>query len=366
MVWSLFERFKSEKRLLIPEPYGYSRRRDASGRYVQSAKLQIIPKEAEVVRFIFDAFLAGYPLRAIAEILTEAGIPIKTGRSNWSEGSLNYILRNERYCGSILTWKTFTSDVFEHKKKRNRQDRDQYLYTNQHEAIVPVEKFEAVQVLLENKKHHLRGGLPALHVIDHGIFRGFVPVNHHWINDDTNIYFEASNSVEPERRRLRFRCSQFSAFNLGGYQVVRGQFMMRRAECPCITITDQKISFNYECQRKFLDVGYVQLLIHPEQRRLIIRPCDPDAPDSLRWANGGGEKERRNRDMRCHIFAAKLFDLMRWDRQYRYKMLGKPAVYGSEVLFLFNLSDFELFVTTDSKKRRSYLQRIGGIILGLP
>lgn len=69
-----------------------------------------------MVRFIFDTFLAGYPLRAIAEILTEAGIPIKTGRSNWSEGSLNYILRNERYCGSILTWKTFTSDVFEHKK----------------------------------------------------------------------------------------------------------------------------------------------------------------------------------------------------------------------------------------------------------
>ena len=84
------------------------------------------------------------------------------------------------------------------------------------------------------------------------------------------------------------------------------------------------------------------------------------------WANGGGEKERRNRDMCCHIFAAKLFDLMLWDKQYRYKMLGKPAVYGSEVLFLFNLSDFELFVTTGSKKRRSYLPEDWRDYFGIP
>lgn len=199
MVWSLAERFKS-KRLLIPEPYGYSRQRDAGGHYVKSARLQIVEAEAEVVRFIFDAFLAGYPLRAIAEILTESGVPTKTGRMAWSEGSLNYILRNERYCGSILTWKTFTADVFEHKKKRNRQDRDQYLYTDWHEPIISVEKFEAAQTMLENKRHHVRGGLPTLHIIDDGIFRGFVPVNHHWINDDPNIYFEASNSVELGKR----------------------------------------------------------------------------------------------------------------------------------------------------------------------
>lgn len=57
---------------------------------------------------------------------------------------------------------------------------------------------------------------------------------------------------------------------------------------------------------------------------------------------------------------------MLWDKQYRYKMLGKPAVYGSEVRFLFNLSDFELFVTTGSKKRRSYLPEDWRDYFGIP
>ena len=86
---------------------------------------------------------------------------------------------------------------------------------------------------------------------------------------------------------------------------------------------------------------------------MIIRPCDADAPDSLRWARGGGEKELQNRDLLCKIFAAKIFELMGWDSQYRYKMMGKPAVCDGEMLYLFKLSDFELFV--NGKKSKAYL-----------
>ena len=100
-------------------------------------------------------------------------------------------------------------------------------------------------------------------------------------------------------------------------------------------------------------VTHIQILIHPEQKRLIIRPCEPDAPDSLRWARGGGEKELQNRDLICKIFAAKVFDLMGWDKQYRYKMMGKLAVCDNEMLFLFKLTDFELFV--NGKRAKGYL-----------
>ena len=109
------------------------------------------------------------------------------------------------------------------------------------------------------------------------------------------------------------------------------------------------------CLRRFPGITHIQLLIHPEQQRLIIRPCEPDAPDSLRWATGGGEKDVKNREMICQIFAAKLFELMKWDKQYRYKMLGKPAVCNDEALYLFKLSDFELFVNTGKRKSRAYL-----------
>ena len=140
--------------------------------------------------------------------------------------------------------------------------------------------------------------------------------------------------------------------DLAGYQVTRAELFSHTYE-PAITIWPTRIKFNMACLRRFPGVTHIQILIHPEQRRLIIRPCLPDAPDSLRWAKGGGEKELSNRDMLCRIFAAKVFDLMKWDSEYRYKMLGRPAVYQEEMLFLFKLTDFELFM--GGKKRRSYL-----------
>lgn len=140
--------------------------------------------------------------------------------------------------------------------------------------------------------------------------------------------------------------------DLAGYQVTRAELFSHTRE-PSITIWPNRVRFNMACLKRFPGVTHIQILIHPELRRLIIRPCLPDAPDSLRWAKGGGEKELSNRNMLCRIFAAKVFDLMEWDLEYRYKILGKPAVYQKEMLFLFKLTDFELFV--GGKKRRSYL-----------
>lgn len=140
--------------------------------------------------------------------------------------------------------------------------------------------------------------------------------------------------------------------DLAGYQVTRAELFSHTYE-PAITIWPTRIKFNMACLRRFPGVTHIQILIHPEQRRLIVRPCLPDAPDSLRWAKGGGEKGLSNRDMLCRIFAGKVFDLMKWDSEYRYKMMGRPAVYQEEMLFLFKLTDFELFM--GGRKRRSYL-----------
>ena len=95
MNWSLKERFKSKK-LLTPELFGYTRPRDAVGRFIKYAPLEVCEEEAQVVRFIYDSFLAGYSTSSIAEILTDMGVPTKTGNTKWHEGSIGYILRNER------------------------------------------------------------------------------------------------------------------------------------------------------------------------------------------------------------------------------------------------------------------------------
>jgi len=73
-----------------PIPFGYKRGSD--GRY------EIKPKEAEVVREIFERFHAGEPLVDIGNDLNSRGI--KTGGGNlWNKGSFHRILVNERYIG---------------------------------------------------------------------------------------------------------------------------------------------------------------------------------------------------------------------------------------------------------------------------
>lgn len=151
--------------------------------------------------------------------------------------------------------------------------------------------------------------------------------------------------------------------DLAGYQVTKAELFSHTRE-PAVTVWCNRLKFNMACLRRFPGVTHIQILIHPEQKRLIIRPCKPDAPDSLRWAKGGGEKDLQNRDLICKIFAAKLFELMNWDKKYRYKMMGKPAAYNNEMLFLFKLTDFELFV--GGGKRDSYLPKEWREYFGIP
>ena len=335
MNWSLQQRFKDGK-LLTPAPLGYDRPKDVTGRYIKYAPLEINEEEAKTVRFIYDAYLSGWSQEQIANFLTDIGCETKTGGAAWNSGSVGYILTNERYCGSVLTWKTFTADLYEHKHKKNNQDRDQYLYKDRHDAIISVEKFEAAQVLLENRKHHIRGGLPVMHVIDEGIFKGFIPINHHWVNDDPGTYYDICNSIkQPAKvKRIDKRC--FSSFDLDGYQVVRGQFMQIRYEGPSISINKERISFNRFCMQKFEDVAYVQLLLHPTERRIAIRPCGSNDAHSIRW-RPDSEKPLYSKTLNCQHFGNALYSIMTWNPDYAYKIRGTWARRGKEQIIVFNL-----------------------------
>ena len=335
MNWSLQQRFKDGK-LLTPAPLGYDRPKDVTGRYIKYAPLEINEEEAKTVRFIYDAYLSGWSQEQIANFLTDIGCETKTGGAAWNSGSVGYILTNERYCGSVLTWKTFTADLYEHKHKKNNKDRDQYLYKDRHDAIISVEKFEAAQVLLENRKHHIRGGLPVMHVIDEGIFKGFIPINHHWVNDDPGTYYDICNSIKQPAKVRRIDKRYFSSFDLDGYQVVRGQFMQIRYEGPSISINKERISFNRFCMQKFEDVAYVQLLLHPTERRIAIRPCGSNDAHSIRW-RPDSEKPLYSKTLNCQHFGNALYSIMTWNPDYAYKIRGTWARRGKEQIIVFNL-----------------------------
>lgn len=357
MIWSLRERSKDENRLLTPEPLGYEKPKDVTGRYIKGGRLQIVEDEARIVRFIFDAFLGGKSTKEIAAILTDIECPTKSRATIWNEGSIDYILRNERYCGYVLTWKTFTVDIFEHKHRKNVQDQDQYLYTDNHEAIISPQKFEAVQTLLENRRHHYRGALPTVHVIDDGIFRGYIPIDHHWMNEDPAIYYEASGSIEEHAgtvRRIPKR--SFSMFDLKGFQVVRGQFLMYYGDCPGITIFENRIAFGTYCMKRFRDAPYVQLLLHPTERRLAIRPCKEGSPHAIRW-RPNDEKEVHGKSISCPYFSKSLYQIMEWNPEYIYRLRGTYVSRGEDEIMVFMLPNAmpAAYLDLDTHKRSNLI-----------
>ncbi len=347
MVWSVKERFKNKK-LLMPAPYGYYRLRDAAGKYIKYAPLQIVESEAKIVRLVFDAFLAGYSPKSISAFLTAAEVPNKRGSTVWNESAIIYMLSNERYCGCALTWKFFTADIFEHIKRRTVDERDQILYTNVHDAIISIEKFEAAQALLADRKLGFRGGVPVLHVIDDGVFRGYLPINYRWINEDPLPYYSASKTVPESSSVRRIRKSYFSPFDLTGYQVVRGAFVNARGERPVISVNNGKISFNSYCMNKFSGVHSIQLLLHPTERKIAIRPCAENDIYSIRW-NKNEDMPAKYKVLNCPHFVQALFTIMQWNPEYHYRINGVWLKNGSNQIIVFNLENALPILTVEEQ-----------------
>ena len=82
----------------------------------EDGRPRIIPDQAEVVKSIYDRFLAGASLRQIKEWLESEGIPNVAGKEEWTISAIRSILTSEKYCGDVLLQKTFISDCI--RKRR--------------------------------------------------------------------------------------------------------------------------------------------------------------------------------------------------------------------------------------------------------
>lgn len=113
--------------------YGYSKALDGS--------LMINGKEAQIVLFIFDRYLAGDSLGKIVDALAIEKVLSPSGKDKWSRKVVNELLSNEKYVGQVLLQKTIIQDGQQIKNTTDAQ----YLLPDHHPAIISKESFEAVQ-----------------------------------------------------------------------------------------------------------------------------------------------------------------------------------------------------------------------------
>lgn len=131
-------------------------------------------------------------------------------------------------------------------------------------------------------------------------------------------------------------------FSYEGYQVVRGEFFAHVYE-PSITFNRNKITFNTSCLRKLPDVEYVQFMVNPDNKTLIVRPCSEDEKDCLAWCTTG---KRKPRAITARVFNAMIVDLIGWNPENRYKLLGKIIRSNNQLFLLFDLTASEMYVRT--------------------
>jgi len=111
----------------------------------EGGKPEIVPEEAEVIRFIYERFLAGDSFGGIIERLAEKNVPSPQGKDKWTYSTIQSILSNEKYKGDAIINKTYVADCLTKKVKINNGERPKYYVENNHPAIIDSATFGRVQ-----------------------------------------------------------------------------------------------------------------------------------------------------------------------------------------------------------------------------
>lgn len=140
-----------------------------------------------------------------------------------------------------------------------------------------------------------------------------------------------------------------STFSYDGYQVVRKE-LFAHLRAPAIVIRKDSITFNTACISGLEDVVYVHVMFNSDLKRIVVRGCDENDKDALRWCIAKPDK-RKSRKMSCKPFSELVYNEMGWDSDCRYKILGYRINFEGETLYVFDLLVPEIFHEGQKRKK---------------
>lgn len=304
----------------------------------ENGKLILNPESFRIPKLMFYMCLYGYSTQQIADRLTRLGKKTYLGNVKWTAGGVVATLRNERYCGDVFTRKTFTRDVLSHKSVKNRGERPRSRYLDEHEAIVSRDDFMAVQMILDNSKYRNRSFLPELEVIQEGLLKGFVVINPRWGSFTEEDYRRASAAAYgdevPEPEPVRTVEVNKGDFDFSGYEIAQIDVIPSRGSSYC-TIDRRMVKINADCISRMPGVYEVELLVHPKQKKLAVRPAEPGSKTAVRWSRHIAVPIRPD-PIAATAFAPVILSLFGWNPENRYSLRGKHYEYDNERAVIFS------------------------------
>jgi DNA invertase Pin-like site-specific DNA recombinase len=158
---------QKEGTLMTRPPFGYQRNeRDKS-------MLEIVPKEADYVKQVYDLYLQGLGYRKIANHLTKQGVStpsmvrrereLEEGHvtkrqvaAEWTDSMVKDMLDNDFYIGTLRLRKRSRAIV--HGKDRRVPKEEQCIFENNHPAIIDKATFDLIQDMKEKRiRNNYRG-----------------------------------------------------------------------------------------------------------------------------------------------------------------------------------------------------------------
>lgn len=167
------------------------------------------------------------------------------------------------------------------------------------------------------------------------------------MNQENQQTMELSPEKMSEREQRRTEIEQ--TFDYDGYQVARRELFAHLRD-PAIVIRKESVTFNTACIAGLEDVVYVNIMFNSTLKRLVVKGCNENDKDALRWCVAKPDK-RKSRKMSCRLFSELLYKEMGWASDCRYKILGYRIEFEGESLYVFDLVAAEVF--HERKKKQS-------------
>ena len=140
---------------------------------------------------------------------------------------------------------------------------------------------------------------------------------------------------------------EVDSFDYDGYEVVRRE-LFSKTNCPAVTLKYGSVSFNVRAIRKLDECRYIQILINPEKKLMIAKPCGEDEKDSVQCSKMDKHGKVVPRKITGRVFTAQLYDDMKWDFNGTIKVLGTLLKCKGEKIFVFDLINAEAYLSVSA------------------
>jgi DNA invertase Pin-like site-specific DNA recombinase len=317
-------------------------------RHTKEGDLVIQPEEAQTVRYIYLAYLAGHSSAEIAEVLTEKQRPTLKGRTDWNSQMVRDIIENERRWGDLEVRKMVVLDYKKKKIVKNDGIREGAFVPNHHEGIVTPEVAKAALLMAQTSGR--LDGVPELSVIDEGTLKGFVSINPMLPGITYDFFIASCESVysEDELEEIHHEASilfgeehsKIISMSCAGYQVPYGVYFLNNT-MPSMTLSTKRITFSKPFHKKMNQCSAVEILYHPILKSIAVRPCEPDSLNAIPLVNENGEVKL---SFPAKGFCTAIYDEMEWVEDFRFRFRGITKVRDGVPIMFFSLDEPRILV----------------------